>query len=50
MPGAILFAVAMVLVVPIAVMVGGAIWSAVFGWFASEDACERGGTAPAVSD
>ena len=38
MAGAIVFAVAMVLVVPIAVMFGGAIWSALFGWFASDDA------------
>jgi hypothetical protein len=45
MAGAIIFAVAMVLVVPVAVMFGGAIWTAVFGWFASEDACERGNEA-----
>jgi hypothetical protein len=38
MAGAIVFAVAMVLVVPIAVMFGGAIWSGLFGWLASEDA------------
>jgi hypothetical protein len=31
-PGAVIFVVAMVFVVPVAVMVGGAIWSAVFGW------------------
>jgi hypothetical protein len=43
MAGAIIFAVAMVLVVPVAVMVGGAIWSAVFGYVASEDASDRGG-------
>jgi hypothetical protein len=49
MAGAIIFAVAMVLVVPVVVMVGGAIWSAVFGWFASEDACERG-KAPAAPE
>ena len=42
-----MFAVAMVLVVPVAVMVGGAIWSALFGWLASEDAHERG-EAPAA--
>ena len=29
-----MFAVAMVLVVPVAVMFGGAIWSALFGWLA----------------
>jgi hypothetical protein len=41
MAGAIVFAVAMVLVVPVAVMFGGAIWSALFGWIASEDAYDR---------
>ena len=41
MVGAIAFAVAMVLVVPIAVMFGGAIWSALFGWLSSEDAHDR---------
>jgi len=41
MAGAIIFAVAMVLVVPIAVMFGGAIWSGLFGWFAGDDAHER---------
>jgi hypothetical protein len=47
--GAIVFAVAMVLVVPVAVMFGGAIWSALFGWVASEDA-HAGAEAPAESD
>jgi len=37
-PGAVIFVVAMVLVVPVAVMVGGAIWSAVFGWLESSGA------------
>ena len=41
MAGAIVFAVAMVLVVPVAVMFGGAIWSALFGWFASDEDPER---------
>ena len=45
--GAIVFAVAMVLVVPVAVMVGGAIWSALFGWLASEDAHDRAGAVDA---
>ena len=36
-----MFAVAMVLVVPVAVMFGGAIWSALFGELASEDAHDR---------
>jgi hypothetical protein len=49
MAGAIVFAVAMVLVVPIAVMFGGAIWSGLFGWLASEDAHERA-EAPVQSD
>ncbi len=35
MPGAVIFVVAMVVVVPVAVMLGGAIWSAVFGWLES---------------
>jgi len=49
MAGAIVFAVAMVLVVPVAVMFGGAIWSALFGWIASDDAQARA-DAPAESD
>ncbi|HEV2310449.1 MAG TPA: hypothetical protein VGU73_07990 [Acidimicrobiia bacterium] len=38
MPGALVFVVAMVLVVPVGVMVVGAAWSAVFGWLESADA------------
>jgi hypothetical protein len=49
MAGAIVFAVAMVLVVPVAVMLGGGIWSAIFGWIASDDAHQRA-EAPAESD
>jgi hypothetical protein len=41
MAGAIVFAVAMVLVVPIALMFGGAVWSGVFGWISSDDAHAR---------
>jgi hypothetical protein len=37
-PGAVVFVVAMVFVVPVAVMLGGAIWSAAFGWLGSADA------------
>jgi hypothetical protein len=37
-PGAVIFVVAMVLVVPLAVMVGGALWSALFGWLGSAEA------------
>ena len=36
-PGALIFVVAMVLVVPVAVMFGGAIWSALTGWLLVED-------------
>ena len=43
MTGAVIFAVALVVVVPVAVMLGGAIWSALFGWLACEDAAERAG-------
>ena len=38
MAGGIIFAVVMVLVVPVAIMFGGAIWSALFGWFVGDDA------------
>ena len=41
MPGAIIFVVAMVLVVPVAVMFGGAIWSALTGWLLVEDSERR---------
>lgn len=38
-----MFGAVMVLGIPIAVMLGGAVWSALFGYLASEDAAERGG-------
>ena len=41
MAGAIVFVVVMVLAVPIGVMLGGAVWSAVFGFFAVSDANQR---------
>ena len=43
MVGAIVIGVVMVLAIPIAVMFGGAIWSALFGWLESEDAADRAG-------
>ncbi len=43
MAGAIGFGVVMIFVIPIAVMFGGAIWSALFGGLESEDAAERAG-------
>jgi membrane glycosyltransferase len=39
--GAVLIVVAMVVVAPVAIMFGGAIWSALFGWVSSEDADRR---------
>jgi hypothetical protein len=39
--GAVLMIVVMVLVVPVAIMFGGAIWSALFGWVSSDDADRR---------
>jgi hypothetical protein len=41
MAGALIMVVVMVLVVPVAIMFGGAIWSALFGWVFSEDADRR---------
>lgn len=41
MLGAVLMIVAMVLVAPVAIMFGGAIWSALFGWVSSDDADRR---------
>ncbi len=50
MTGAIIFVVVMVLVVPIGVMVGGAAWSAVFGFFAVSDANRRAEGTPYAVD
>lgn len=38
MPGGVIFVFAMVLVVPVAVMFAGALWSALFGWLEVADA------------
>jgi hypothetical protein len=35
--------VVMVVVVPVAIMFGGAIWSALFGWLSAADAARRQG-------
>src|SRR5207244_2556934 len=45
MVGVVIMIVAMVLIVPVAIMFGGAIWSALFGWISSDDA-DRPATAP----
>ena len=37
--GGIVMAVLMILVLPVAVMLGGAIWSALMGFVLSENAC-----------
>jgi|1185.fasta_scaffold43034_2 hypothetical protein len=39
--GGILIAVVMLLVLPVAVMLGGAIWSALLGWVLVDDAERR---------
>jgi membrane glycosyltransferase len=45
MLGVVLMVVVMVLVAPVAIMFGGAIWSALFGWLSSEDADRQSGDA-----
>jgi membrane glycosyltransferase len=39
--GALIMIVVMILVVPVAIMFGGAIWSALFGWVSSDEADRR---------
>ena len=46
MPGGIVIVVVMLLVLPVAVMLGGAVWSALTGWLLSEDAASRNGEIP----
>jgi hypothetical protein len=43
MPGGVVIAIVMLLVLPVAVMLGGAVWSALMGWLLSEDAATRNG-------
>ena len=38
MAGAIIFAVVMIVVLPVAIMMGGAVWSALFGYAVGDDA------------
>jgi hypothetical protein len=47
MPGVVLIILTMVLIGPIAVMLGGAIWSAVVGWLVGDDADTRAEGQPA---
>jgi len=44
--GGILIVIAMLVVLPIAVMLGGAIWSVLMGWLLTEDAEQRAEGAP----
>jgi hypothetical protein len=46
MPGAVLMVVVMVLVVPVAVMLGGAVWSALMGWTFTDEAATRDAAEP----
>jgi hypothetical protein len=48
--GAIVFVVVMVLVVPVGVMLTGAIWSGVFDLFAGDDANRRAEGTPYALD
>ncbi len=47
MVGAVILVVAMLIVAPVAIMVGGAIWSALMGWALTEDADRRHADDPA---
>ncbi|MGH9012914.1 MAG: hypothetical protein ACRDZ1_03090 [Acidimicrobiia bacterium] len=44
--GAVLIVIAMVIVVPVAVMLAGAVWSALVGWVLTDDAERRAGSPP----
>ncbi|MEX2100597.1 MAG: hypothetical protein WEB19_04205 [Acidimicrobiia bacterium] len=48
--GGIALAVVMLLVLPIAIMVGGAIWSAVLGFLLVEDADARAAAPPRAGE
>jgi hypothetical protein len=47
--GGIVIAIMMLLVLPVAVMLGGAIWSALLGWLLVDDADGRVAPAPEQS-
>jgi hypothetical protein len=44
--GAGLIVIVMVIVVPVAVMLAGAVWSALVGWVLTDDAERRAGSPP----
>jgi hypothetical protein len=47
--GGVVMVVLMILILPVAVMLGGAIWSALMGFLLSEDACDESDAASAGS-
>ena len=47
MPGSLIIILVMVLIGPVAVMLGGAVWSALMGWLLADDADERAEGQPA---
>ncbi len=47
MLGVVLIVIALVIVGPVVVMIGGAIWSALIGWLLLDDADERAEGQPA---
>ncbi len=44
--GAVVIVIAMLVVLPVAVMLGGALWSALMGWVLVDDAERRNADAP----
>ena len=44
--GGVLIVVVMLVVLPVAIMLGGAIWSALMGWLLTDDAELRNADAP----
>jgi len=46
MSGGVLIVVVMLVAMPIAIMLGGAIWSALMGWLLTDDAELRSADAP----
>lgn len=46
MPGAVIIVIVMALIGPIAVMLGGAVWSALVGWMLVDDADQRAAGQP----
>ena len=47
MPGSLIIILVMVLIGPVAVMLGGAVWSALMGWLLADNADHRAEGQPA---